>query len=119
MTYEEFKSEMEAFRTDAIKEGLDCKDSYLVLERLHSLYEKFDVSEQLMANHVIVDWALSEKEDLRFDALALISEFKIRQTVPALRELAERLRGTHTPGAPFELKKVHRIIGELTVTPGS
>jgi hypothetical protein len=36
------------------------RDSHLALDRLHSIYRKFDVKEQTMANQVLAEWALSE-----------------------------------------------------------
>ena len=69
-----------------------------------------------MANRVLAEWALSDDENVRFDALALIDDFKIASAAPALQELARRLASDGTPGAPYELKKVRRIISNLAST---
>lgn len=113
MNYEEFRNEMESYRRDADADASTRKDSQLVLDRLHSLYLRFDASEQSMANRVLAEWVLSDDEGIRFDALALIDEFKIRQAVPALHELAQRLEKSKFPSAPYELEKVNRIVGDL------
>ena len=84
-----------------------------VRKRLHALYQRFDIEERTMANQVLAEWILSDDEDLRFDALSLINDFKIVSAIPALRELATRLESTNTPGAPFERMKVQRIIRNL------
>lgn len=113
MTYEKFRDEMVSYRRDADTEASTLKDSQLVLDRLHSLYLKFDLSEKSMANRVLAEWVLSFDEGMRFDALALIDEFKIKQAVPYLHELAERLERSKSPSAPYELEKVNRIVGDL------
>jgi hypothetical protein len=116
MTYEEFRDEMESYRRDADADASAQKDSQLVLDRLHSLYLKFDASERAMANRVLAEWALSADEGMRFDALALIDEFKIKQATTALNELAQRLGKSKALGAPYELEKVKRIVGNISGT---
>lgn len=107
---------MESYRRDADADASARKDSQLVLDRLHSLYLKFDASEQTMANRVLAEWALSADEGTRFDALALIDEFRIRQAIPALNELAQRLEKSKALGAAYELEKAKRIISDLSST---
>lgn len=85
----------------------------MALDRMHAMYQKFDAEERSMANQVLIEWALSDSEKVRFDALVLINDFHIVSAIPALRELAIRLESTNTPGAPYELKKVERIIRNL------
>src|SRR5262249_57890001 len=77
------------------------------------LYARFDASERAMGDRVLAEWALSADEGTRFDALVLIREFKVRQAIAALRELARRLEGSAAPSAPFELEKVKRLILDL------
>src|SRR5262245_8950257 len=113
MTLDEFRKEMEAYRDSVEQEATSLKDSYLALDRLHGLYRKFDVQERAMANQVLIEWALSEDENLRFDALALIDDFRIAKAMPALRALAGRLASSRAPGAPYELQKVDRILRDL------
>jgi hypothetical protein len=67
-----------------------------------------------MADEVITDWILSDDPNVRFDALALAREFHISNAIPALEKLAKRLPSTRTPGAPYELEKVNRIMSKLT-----
>jgi hypothetical protein len=77
------------------------------------LYEKLNTEERMMANEVLVEWALLDDERVRFDALALIDDFKISSAVPALIALADRLASSSAVGAPFELHKVDRILRDL------
>ncbi|MGH8548573.1 MAG: hypothetical protein ACRERU_08245 [Methylococcales bacterium] len=83
--------------------------SYLALDRLHRLYRKFDAEERVMADQVLMEWALSEDENVRFDAL----DFKIGKAMPTLKTPARRLASSSTPGASYELQKVDRILRDL------
>jgi hypothetical protein len=61
----------------------------------------------------------AEDETVRFDALALIDDFRIAKAMPALRALAGRLASSRLPGAPYELLKVDRILRDLEAQPHS
>ena len=112
MTLDEFRKEMEAFRGSVDEEARSLRAPYVVSEEFSKLYQSFGDSERAMADQVLAEWVLSEEEGVRYDALALISEFKITTTVQVLRKLASRLALSCTPGAPFELEWVNRIISE-------
>ena len=114
MTLDEFRLEMMLYRQSADEESKSRKDPYIALERLRTLYEKFGETERQMADNVLSEWALSEDEQLRFDALALINDFKIVSATPDLQMLAIRLASDTAPSAPYELRKVQRIIAELS-----
>jgi hypothetical protein len=62
---------------------------------------------------VVLGWIESPDEDVRFDALAQVNEFRISAVLPRLQELAIKLRGARTVSAPFELEKVDRTITRL------
>ncbi len=113
MTFEEFRSEMTAYQESVVRQGTLLKDPVYAQERLCALYRKFDPSERKMAEEVLREWSLSESEDVRFDALALVREFSVISVIPSLQELAKRLVRMSGPGAPYELKKVNRLIEEL------
>jgi len=59
------------------------------------------------------EWLLSDDEERRYVAVALIREFRVATSVPALRELSRRLAHSSEPGAPFERKKVDELAGHL------
>lgn len=114
MTLDEFRHRMESFRREVDEEAMQLKDSYRAIERLHALYKSLDHQERAMADRVLAEWALSDDENLRFDALALIDDFRIAAALPALQELAVRLSESRVPGAPYELRKVARIVEGLS-----
>ncbi len=113
MTLDEFRREMWAYLSEAKAEAMRCKDPMQTYRDLETLYHKFDEDERTMADRVLAEWALSDDGGVRFEALALIEDFGIRSAFPALRELARRLPRSLDPGAPYELKKVERIIAKL------
>jgi cysteinyl-tRNA synthetase len=110
MTLDEFRSEMESYRRTVDEEARSLKDSYVALDRLHTWYRGLDPEGRAVADQVLAEWALSDDEKVRFDALALVDDFKIVSALPALRELASRLATSNATGAPYELKKVERVI---------
>jgi hypothetical protein len=90
-----------------------CKQSQeavlVMAERYRSLAER----ERADVDQLLIDQLASQDETVRFDALALIREFRIIAAVPALRVLADWLGTQHLPGAPYEWAKVNRLIGVL------
>jgi len=114
VTRDAFREELDRFREEVDREAVEMKDSYLALERLASLYERFDHSERELADRVLSEWVLSEDEAVRFDAMALIRKFGIVTSVSALRQLHARLETATGPGAPYERQKVDGLIAELT-----
>ena len=113
MNGDAFQSEMDRMWTSLNNEALRLKDSFSALDRLKRWYERLDNGARAKANDGITRWLLSDVEAKRFDAVALVREFRITQAVPALMELSQRLELESTPGAPFERDKVDALVGEL------
>ena len=113
MKHAEFRESMESFRRRADIEAAAQRDPQLALDQMQELYAKFDASERVMANRVLVEWCFSADDGKRFDALAIIDEFRVSDAAHALHELANRLGKSNEPGAPYELQKVHRIANSL------
>jgi hypothetical protein len=78
-------------------------------ERYRSLTE----GERADVDQLLIEQLASEDETVRFDALALVREFRIAAALSALRVLADWLETQHSPGAPYEWAKVNRLIGAL------
>jgi hypothetical protein len=91
----------------------NAKDTPSVLPELFDAFRRLDPDERAVVTQVVLEWLESLDEDVRFDALALITEFRISAALPSVQELATRLRGARTVSAPFELEKVDRIISAL------
>jgi hypothetical protein len=118
MTLDELRAGIALYRRAAEDDAKLLKDSNATLEKLRVLYRGFDDASRRKVDQVLSEWALSEDEGLRFDALALIDELKIDTAVPALHALAARLTSSVQPSAPFELKKVRRIVLSLNLRSG-
>jgi hypothetical protein len=114
MNLDEFRREMASYRRDLNDESAAFKDPWIALDGLRSLYAGLEPRERRMADQVLDEWVLSEDENVRFDALALIHDLKIATAMPSLRALATRLTSSTVPSAPYELKKVNRLIEEFT-----
>jgi hypothetical protein len=117
MNIDQFRREMWAYRQEADRDADALKESNRAWEWLRDLYRKFDADERVLANQVLVEWALSDDENVRYDALVLIGDFRIVSALPTLRELAARLRLSGAPSAPYELKKVENVIQEFSGRP--
>jgi hypothetical protein len=109
----DFRREMESYWRDVAEQADSLKDPSFREGRLLTLYKRFDADERLTADQVLGEWALSEDEALRFDALLLIDKLKIATAASALNRLLDRLASSGKPGAPYEAKRVNRIIGNL------
>ncbi|MCA3000524.1 MAG: hypothetical protein ING75_18210 [Rhodocyclaceae bacterium] len=123
MTYEKFAQRMRAFREQVDAEAQALKDSSLAIDSLIRMYKTFHEEDQQLAKLVLFEWAVSEDEGLRFDAVALIDALELRAAIPVLKSLYKQLQTSEHIGAKFELEKVRRIIGRLepnvTKTPTS
>jgi hypothetical protein len=113
MKLDDFRRKMISYRKSADDQAKSLKDPYVALDKLRSLYQGFDPDDRRMADQVLSEWTLSDDEAVRFDALALIDDLKILSAVPSLQALASRLKSSTAPGAPYEIKKIDRIVERL------
>ena len=113
MTLREFRSALEEYRRAADVESERRKDSYLTLDRLVELYQSMDDDGRRMAEDVFCEWLLSDDDNLRFDAEALICELRIVRARSVLQQLSQKLVTSRAISAPFELKKVRNILEAL------
>lgn len=110
---DEMRDRLEVARRAAETEGQASREGMLPLERLRDAYSRFTPLEQVLGEQVLAEWLDSGDENRRFDALALIDEFRIAAAVPALGRLADRLKESRAPGAPFEREKIGRVLDRL------
>ncbi len=113
MTYEDFRPRMDEFWDQANREAARLKDSYVALDRLQNWYQRLGSRERALANRVLSEWLLSEVEAKRFDAVAMVREFRLMSALDALRQLSSRLGESKAPGARFEREKVDGLIEDL------
>jgi len=76
-------------------------------------YRALGDAERNVVDDLLAEQVISSDENVRFDALATVREFRIRSALPALRVLAQRLEHEASTGAPYEWAKVNRLIGHL------
>jgi uncharacterized protein HemX len=97
---------------DAAASG--TKESQSVVLELSKRYAALAGDERGTVDELLAEWVLSDDPNLRFDAMALISDHNIRSALPWLRLLAERLEDASGSSAPYEWTKVNRLIAKLT-----
>ena len=90
------------------------KASQAAVLELSASYAELGDADRRVVDELLAEWALSDDEATRFDALALIDEHEIATALPALQLLLVRLREATDPGAPYECAKVRRIVARLT-----
>lgn len=83
MNYEEFRSEMNSYHQGAKQDAKAAKNPYVTIQQMRALFKRFDDSERRMAEKVLSEWVLSDDGSLRYDALALIRDFKVVPAMPA------------------------------------
>lgn len=113
MNLDEFRTEMERYREHADREAQSRRDPYIALDRLHLLYLRFDDAARAMANQVLGEWVLSDDASKRYNAIALIRDFKVNSAAPALQQLADRLADSDELGASDERNKASDLARDL------
>jgi hypothetical protein len=88
-----------------------CPQRAVVL--LSQKYGELTGSDRRSIDKVLAEWTLSSDEGKRFDALAIIFDYKILSMLPTLRRLMSMLSESTTVSAPFERAKVVRVIEAL------
>ena len=89
------------------------KDSMGAIIELYQRYGELDPAGRAEANEALLEALREGDEDKRFDALAIIDEFSLREAIPDLRALSARLQFDNSPGAPVEVAKIGRILEKL------
>jgi Cys-tRNA synthase (O-phospho-L-seryl-tRNA:Cys-tRNA synthase) len=110
---DEVRAEWVRFRNAANVRAEAAKQSQQVIYDLMNHYRMLSAAERAEVDVLLVRDIDSDEPNAQFDALALISEFKVKSALPALRSLARRLELARSPNAPYDWSKVNRIIGDL------
>lgn len=114
MNQDEWRKTIGDWWSEIDAQALASKDSQaatlLLLERFRELNE----DTMPVAAAVLGEWVLSTNSRQRFDALAVVQEFRLVSAVSQLRELESRLSVIAGPEALFEAKKVRALLALLT-----
>jgi hypothetical protein len=102
-TYDRLAANAEAYR-----------DSQSVSFGLLAAYDELSKPERECVIRVLAEWFASDDNRLRYDAGFLASERKISELRPAVEAAIEKLQGRTGPGAVNEVKKLRRILAELS-----
>ena len=106
-----------SFREQASDEAIAAKDSQSAIFALFSYYRGLPGEERSIIDRLLAEQLGEDDEDVWFDALAVLDEFRIRSALPALHQLADCLESAHGPSAPYDWAKVNRLIAYLTAKP--
>jgi hypothetical protein len=98
----------------ASDQAVAAKQSQAALVALFDHYRGLSADDRVIVDRLLAEQVASDDATDRFDALAVIGEFRVTSALPALRALADRLAVAPGPSAPYEWAKVNRLIGLLT-----
>jgi hypothetical protein len=93
-----------------------AKFSQGALLRLMAFYRGLDADDQHTVNEALAVWVTQGDERRKFDALALVEEFKIRSATPALHQQLDRLTRSADPSAPYDRAWIERIMTDSEAT---
>lgn len=113
VTDEAIRSEWTALSERLDAEARAMKEAQAAVIELSQRYALLDGEARPVVDELLSEWALSDDENQRFKALALVSDHRIVSALPALRELLVKLQDSPTPGAPYEQAKIRRIMARL------
>lgn len=117
MNTAEIRSAWLDYQAQATARAEANKQSQDALNALFARYRALFDEERPVVDQLLAEQLSSPDENVRFDALAIVREFRIASALPALRSLADRLETQDAPGAPYEWAKVNRLIGMLVERP--
>lgn len=89
------------------------KFSQQALLRLIEFYRALEADGRAVVDKVLTGWVLEGDPRRRFDALALIDEFVIREALPSVRTALQRLERATDPSAPTDRAKLQRLLARL------
>jgi hypothetical protein len=95
-----------------------AKDPNIATFELKAFYESLDPSDRVVVDQLLDEWLLSDDDDRRFDAEALIRKFTIRSALPALRLALKHVASAEGPSTAFDRRTMlERLITELEQAP--
>ena len=109
----DIRAQWVSLRTMLVEEAVRSKQSNDVTAGLANAYRQFGAIERGVVDEVLFEWLLSTDSSYRFDAQALVRQFKIYEALPALQSLSERLKLDNSAPSRHEYIAVLEAIAEL------
>lgn len=94
-------------------ESMASRDSQAVSFGLLSKYDQLKPDERETIFPLLSEWLLSEDECLRYDAVFIISQRKIRELTPGILKALSKWSQKDGPESRYETLKLKRIVDEL------
>jgi hypothetical protein len=111
---EEFEVQMESTWQHLTAQAARSRDPNLATFDFYDWYRSLSPERQRRADEQLAKWVHSSDDKKRFDALALIGEFRIASARPSLEDLLRRLpAGEDEPQTRFLRSKIMRLIDAL------
>lgn len=114
MTIANTRNEWFASHRRLEEEAKAFHDSQSVAFGLLSAYDKLASDEKPEVHKILAEWLRSDDNRLRYDAGFLTSQRQIVEMAPAIREAIEQIDESSGPEAKYEVKKLRRILEQLT-----
>lgn len=108
------KTAFEAWWQSTNDRAQAAKNSHSAMIELIAQYRKLSSAEQEVLNNIFCEWIDSADDFKRFDALAMVEEFRITSCIHGLIRRRAQLQSSTTPDAPYELAKIDRMLQRLT-----
>jgi hypothetical protein len=102
-------------RNSLVEKAEAIKDSQSVSFGLIDTYDGLTDYERAVVNDIIAEWLMSDDNTLRYDAGFLISQRCIKSMKGTVEQAILSAQHRVGPEAEFEVKKLRRILSELSL----
>ena len=119
MTFDEFRTLIEACLARGREESRNTKDPFKAVRRIVDFYRlhSHELPTKSFANIVVSEWLLSDDAALRTYARDIVRECDVVEAKSALEQLVKRLQVAPDRNHPSELVTVRELISELAKRP--
>lgn len=100
---------------NALAENAEAmRNSQTVSFGLLEAYDRLIDDERVVVHDILTEWLISDDNALRYDAGFLISQRRIKSLKGAIEQAIMVAQNRQGPEAKFEIKKLKRILVELS-----
>jgi hypothetical protein len=110
MSASKVREDWVTMQAEVIREAIRNKQSQEAIGAMAARYQSLPSVDRIIVDELLAEQVLAQDEPTRFAAIALIGRFNIVSARPALERLATHLESDRSPGAPYEIAKVDRLI---------